>query len=128
MNRWTRLVVLLILSILVPSLSGCVSESKAQAQALEAYIAGEQAAMARLAEAHNKPVVSFIGPFQNPMVSWTHDLTLAKAIIAAGYLGTADPTHIMIVRNGQAIPIDPKQLLSGEDIPLAAGDLVQIAQ
>ena len=32
------------------------------------------------------------------------------------------------VRNGQAVPIDPKQLLAGEDIPLQAGDLVQITQ
>jgi len=112
--------------LLLPILSGCVSASEARARQREAYIAGEQAALARMADAHNKPVVSFIGPFQNPTVSWTHDMTLAKAIIAAGYLGTADPTHIMIIRSGQAIPIDPKQLLSGEDIPLAAGDLVQV--
>jgi hypothetical protein len=114
--------------MLALSLSGCVSASKAKAKEREAYIAGEQAAMARMADAHDKPVVSFIGPFQNPTVPWTHDLTLAKAIIAAGYLGTADPTHIMIIRNAQAIPIDPKRLLSGEDIPLVAGDLVQINQ
>jgi hypothetical protein len=61
-------------------------------------------------------------------VLWSQDLTLAKAIVAAGYQAQTDPKQIMIVRNGQAIPVDPKKLLQGEDIPLVAGDLVQIGQ
>ena len=107
--------------------SGCISKSKARAQARDAYMAGEQAALARMHEPH-KPVVTFIGPVKNPSVPWTHDLTLTKAILSAGYEGPAEPTQIMIVRSGQAIPIEPKRLLSGEDIPLLSGDLVQISQ
>jgi hypothetical protein len=72
--------------------------------------------------------VTFIGPVQFPTVQWTQNLTLAKAIVSAGYTGPAEPSQIMIVRGGQAIPIDPKRLLSGEDIPLLSGDLVQISQ
>jgi hypothetical protein len=117
----------LILCVLALAASSCISKSKAQAQARDAYIAGEQAAMTRIAKTHES-VVTFIGPVQFPTVQWTHDLTLAKAIIAAGYTGPVEPTQIMIVRNGQAIPVDPKRLLSGEDIPLLSGDLVQIAQ
>jgi len=90
-------------------------------------MAGQQAAMTRMAKAHES-VVTFIGPVQFPTVQWTHDLTLAKAIIAAGYNGPVEPSQIMIVRNGQAVPVDPKRLLTGEDIPLLSGDLVQIAQ
>ena len=125
---WTRVLVFLCLSLLVPSLSGCVSKSNARAQARQAFIAGQQEAMARMARQPQQPSVTFIGPVKNPTVAWTQDLTLAKAILAAGYLGAKEPTQIMIVRNSQAIPIDPKRLLSGEDIPLASGDLVQLNQ
>jgi hypothetical protein len=127
-SAWT-VIVLLSLCILVPTLSGCVSKSKANAQARAAFVAGQQEAMARMTQQQpNKPFVTFIGPVKTPTIAWTQDLTLARAILAAGYLGPGEPSQIMIVRNTQAIPIDPKRLLSGEDIPLASGDLVQISQ
>jgi len=106
---------------------GCVTKSKAKAEAQKAFLAGQQQAMMRMSQPQ-QPVVTFIGPVRNPMVPWSQELTLAKAIVAAGYDAKADPRQIMIVRNGQAIPVDPKKLLEGEDIPLVAGDLVQIGQ
>ena len=72
-------------------------------------------------------MVTFIGQVRNPSIPWTEGLTLARAIINAGYMGK-DPQQIMIVRNSQAVPVDPKALLAGEDIPLQAGDLIQITQ
>jgi len=107
--------------------AGCVTKSKANAEAQAAYLAGQQQAMMRMSQPH-QPVVTFIGPVRNPTVLWSQELTLAKAIVAAGYDAKADPKQIMIVRNGQAIPVDPKKLLEGEDIPLVAGDLVQIGR
>jgi hypothetical protein len=107
--------------------AGCVSKSKAKAEAQAAYFAGQQQAIMRMSQPH-QPVVTFIGPVRSPTVIWTQDLTLAKAIVAAGYDAKADPKQIMIVRNGQAMPVDPRKLLEGEDIPLVAGDLVQIGQ
>ena len=107
--------------------SSCVSKSKAQAQAREAYLAGQQAAMARMAK-NQEPIVTFVGPVKHPTIPWSENLTLAKAIIAAGYLPPGEPSQIMIVREGQAIPIDPKRLLSGEDIPLLSGDLIQLTR
>jgi len=107
--------------------AGCVTKSKAKAEAQAAFLAGQQQAMIRMSQPH-QPVVTFIGPVRNPTVLWREDLTLAKAVVAAGYEGKVDPRQIMIVRNGQAIPVDPKKLLEGEDIPLVAGDLVQIGQ
>jgi hypothetical protein len=106
---------------------GCVTKSKAKAEAQAAFLAGQQQATIRMSQPH-QPVVTFIGPVRNPTVQWSQNLTLAKAIIAAGYAPPSDPKQIMIVRNGQAIPVDPKKLLEGEDIPLVAGDLVQIGQ
>lgn len=111
--------------ILFPT--GCVTKSKAKAEAQKAYFAGQQQAMMRMSQPQ-QPVVTFIGPVRNPTVPWSQELTLAKAIVAAGYQPQTDPQQIMIVRNGQAIPVDPKKLLEGEDIPLVAGDLVQIGQ
>jgi hypothetical protein len=62
---------------------------------------------------------------QNPQVAWHSGLTLAKAIISAGYSGS-DPSAIIIHRNDQSIPVDPKGLLTGEDVPLQVGDAVEI--
>ena len=107
--------------------AGCVTKSKARAEAQKAFVAGQQQAMIQMSQPR-QPVVTFIGPVRNPTVTWSQDLTLAKAIVAAGYEPPSDPKQIMIVRNGQAIPVDPKKLLSGEDVPLVAGDLVQIGQ
>lgn len=107
--------------------AGCVTKSKAKAEAQKAYFAGQQQGIMRMSQPQ-QPVVTFIGPVRNPTVLWSQDLTLAKAIVAAGYEAKVDPKQIMIVRNGQAIPVDPKKLLEGEDIPLVAGDLVQIGQ
>jgi hypothetical protein len=67
-----------------------------------------------------------IGPVQNPLIAWTEDLTLAEAIVAAGYVGTRDPREIIIVREGQPIRVDPEQLLHGEDVPLQPSDIVEI--
>lgn len=111
----------------VPMGGGCITKSKARADAQAAFLAGQQQAMLRMAQPHQS-VVTFIGPVRNPTVTWTQDLTLARAIVAAGYEAPSDPKQIMIVRNGQAIPVDPKNLLAGEDIPLVAGDLVQIGR
>jgi hypothetical protein len=104
-----------------------VTKSKAKADAQAAYFAGQQQAMMRMSQPQT-PVVTFIGPVRNPMVQWSEGLTLANAIVAAGYQAPKDPVQIMIVRKGQAIPVDPKKLLEGEDIPLVSGDLVQIGQ
>jgi hypothetical protein len=114
--------VLLLLALIV---SGCTSESKAKEQARMAYLAGQQDALVRLHQ-QQVPSVTIVGHVQSPMIPWTPDLTLSKAIVASGYLGLHDPTQIFIVRNGQAIPVEPKQLLSGEDVPLESGDMVQI--
>ena len=112
---------------LILAATGCVTKSKAKAQAQAAFLAGQQQAIIRMSQPH-QPVVTFVGPVRIPTVTWTQDLTLAKAIVAAGYEPPSEPKQIMIVRNGQAIPVDPKKLLAGEDVPLVAGDLVQIGQ
>ncbi len=117
---WTILGLLLALA--APS---CVSKSRARIDAQAAFLAGQQQALSH----SNQPgaqIVTVIGQVRTPTLTWTQDLTLANAIIAAGYLGASDPVQIIIIRNGQPIPIDPKHLLGGKDVMLQAGDTVHI--
>ena len=116
--------VLLCLLILTTLPSGCTTKSKANAAARSAYSAGQQQATERILQTRNS--VTVMGPVRNPLVPWTQDLTLAKALVASDYYGKANPREIVIVRSGQPMPVDPKQLLAGEDVPLEAGDVVRI--
>ena len=112
--------------------SGCVTKAKAHEQAQAAFLAGQQQAMLRMQQQQLQQargsIVSFVGPITNPNIPWTSDLTLSQAIMQAGYTGAADPSHIFIVRNGQAIQVDMRQLLAGQDQPLMPGDVVQLMQ
>ena len=121
---WLVAQTVLLGSLVVICLAGCVSRSKAKAAERAAYAAGQQQTMERLLQTRNS--VTVIGPVRNPLVPWTQELTLARALVEADYYNKDNPKEILIVRNGQPIPVDPKQLLAGEDIPLEAGDVVQI--
>ncbi len=111
------------------AVSGCVTKSKADAESRAAFLAGQQQARTQMQQAQTLgqgPCVTVNGEVRNHVVPWTPGLTLAKAVIAADYCGTTDPALIIIVHNGLANRVDPKQLLSGVDIPLQPGDLVQL--
>jgi hypothetical protein len=119
----------LVILALAMILAGCVTKSKAKADAREAFIAGQQQAMAlaRMQQSQG-PTVTVVGQVRNGIIPWTQDLTLARAIVNAGYFGASDPHQIVIVHNGQATTIDSKQLLNGDDVPVQAGDVIQITQ
>jgi hypothetical protein len=107
--------------------TGCQSKARLQAQSRAAFIAGEQAAYGRMSR-QQTPSVMLVGPVKNPLVPWHEGLTLGQAIVAAEYGSRKDPRQILIVRHGQAVPVDPKQLLNGSDVPLLNGDMVQIEE
>ena len=106
------------------ALAGCTTKSSARSQARAAYAAGQQQALERVLQSRNS--VTVIGTVRNPLVPWTEDLTLARALVAADYYARGNPREIIIVRNGQPLTVDPKRLLQGEDVPLEAGDVVNI--
>jgi hypothetical protein len=116
------LVLFLALSSLTP---GCITKAKAKAQAHAAFLAGQQQAAQRAAE-NQIPTVRIIGEVKNPVLPWTMDLTLTKAILASGYSGKTDPAGIVIMRQGQELRVDPKKLLNGEDFPLQPRDIVEL--
>jgi len=108
---------------------GCVSKGKADAKARAAYMAGQQEALTRMQQSQaqpQSPSVTIYGEVRNRVVPWSEGLTLAGALLAADYCGTGEPAQIIIVRDGVGKRYDVKQVLNGADIPLAAGDVVQI--
>ncbi len=115
--------------LLACAAGGCVSKSKADARARAAYVTGQQEALARMQQLQTQsqgPSVTVNGEVRNRVVPWNEGLTLAKALLAADYYGAAEPAQIIIVHNGIGKRYDVKQVLSGADIPLAAGDMVQL--
>ena len=106
---------------------GCTSNSKAKSEARTAFLAGQQESMMRMQQSQNQgPAVTVQGQVRNNVVPWTEELTVAKAIVAADYFGRSDPREIILVRQHTAKRIDPKILLSGEDIPVQPGDIIEL--
>lgn len=120
-----------ILPLLLASavvLSACISKKRAQDEARQAYAAG-QAAAAKQWQAEKPPEVVLRGPVRNPVIAWTDDLTLAKAIVDADYTGFLTPRVIRVIRNGQMIAEMPGvDLLRHHDVPLQPGDIIDVIQ
>jgi hypothetical protein len=101
-----------------------VSKSAANAKARAAYLAGEKQGEAKEINATS---VWVVGNVRNPVLPWSDDLTLVKALIAADYLGQGDPGSIVILRTGQApVRVNAKQLFNGYDMALEPGDRVEV--
>ena len=106
--------------------TGCVSKKQSQLMQREAYVAGQQQAMAQAQQQQNGNDIVVSGEVQNRVVTWREGLTLAEAILAADYRGHRDPISILIIRKGQVIPVEPKLLLRGHDEPLEPGDHIEL--
>jgi hypothetical protein len=104
--------------------SGCETKSRARLEARQAYVEGQEQALAQ--SRPKAPIVTVTGPVRNRIIPWTEDLTLAKAIVAAEYTGYLNPRLIRVIRDGQATEIKPSALLNREDMPLQAGDTIQV--
>ena len=108
--------------------TGCVSKSKARLKEQNAYLAGQNIVLqqqqaqteARMAG------VRIVGPVQNPNVPWVTGLTLAQAISTATYIGPDEPKQIILTRHGETAAMDANVLLSGTDIPLEIGDIIEL--
>jgi hypothetical protein len=138
LRRWPKVLVSGV--VLALAVQGCVSKATARKQAQQAYIAGQQHALQMMQQQQlqqgtgieqglprtTQPTVTLLGSVRKSSVPWTSDLTLAKALVEGEYTGSSDPTEIYIVRGGLARPVDPAKLIGGQDVPLQAGDVVQV--
>ena len=104
--------------------AGCVSKSTADARARAAFQAGRQ--QGEQAMAPKGPMVVVNGNVQAHEIPWVDGMTLIQVLLQAHYLGEGDPTHITITRAGEVIPVDPKQVLQGQDQPLQQGDVIDL--
>jgi hypothetical protein len=114
-----------LVALTLMPLCGCVTKSKARADARAAYVAGQREAFASIAAAQNTNI-KVNGPVQNPTVPWVEGLTLAQAIATANYTGRDHPQEIVLLRRGESATIDPRDLLNGHDVPLEPGDAITL--
>ena len=130
MNRWRKYFCVgaasAILLLSAGLFCGCVSKSKSQARAQQAYLAGQNAALRQQQPQTQTPGVTVVGSVQNPDVPWVEGLTLTQAIATAHYLGQHDPKEIILTRQGESAKVAPKMLLAGRDVPLEPGDIITI--
>ena len=116
------LIALLLLSLAV---TGCVTRSKAKADAQAAYLKGQKDAYASIA-ATQRTGIKVYGPVQHAEVPWVEGLTLAQAIATANYTAHGNPKEILLLRRGESAAIDPRDLLNGRDVPLEPGDTITL--
>jgi hypothetical protein len=113
-----------VLVLVALATAGCVTKSRADAQARAAFIAGQQAAYQSMGQTQTDVVV--LGHVDKHEIPWVTGLTLAQAIATANYTGDHDPTEIMVKRNTVQQQIDPRKLLNGEDMLLQPGDVITV--
>jgi hypothetical protein len=111
-----------VILLLALAATGCTSRSKARANAQNAFLAGQNAALRQQQAAG----VTMVGPVQNPQVPWVVGLTLAQAVATANYIGAQEPKRIIITRQGESAALDAKVLFNGTDIPLEIGDVIEL--
>lgn len=116
--------VLVILSLAF-AIVGCTTKSQSQRLVQNAFLAGQNAALKQQVAAQVAGV-TVIGPVQNPNVPWVAGLTLVQALATASYTGADTPQQIIITRQGESATLDAEVLLNGTDIPLEAGDVVEL--
>ena len=67
------------------------------------------------------------GNVLHPVLPWTDDLTVARAIVQADYIGQRNPITISIQRQGERLFVDPARLMLGIIDPwLEAGDILEL--
>jgi hypothetical protein len=111
-----------LLLVITITVAGCVSEKEARRREVKAYWTAQQQNAAQA----SKFSVFVMGNVANHTIPWTVDLTLAKALIAASYLGEGNPGNIAVTRNGETVNIAPVRVLRGYDFPLEAGDRIEL--
>jgi len=67
------------------------------------------------------------GNVRYPVLPWTDDLTVTRAIVQAEYVGFRRPYTISIMRQGERLFVDPARLMLGIIDPwLEAGDILEL--
>jgi hypothetical protein len=114
----------LLILIFTLAVSGCTTKSRSRLEAQNAYLAGQNAALRQQIAQFNG--ITVIGAVQNGQVPWVAGLTLAQAVATANYTGAQEPKAVVITHQGESAVLPANVLFSGADIPLEAGDVVEL--
>lgn len=112
---------LAILGLLVAGL-GC--KTKQTSQAPPPVYMDPAAAQEALRRA--QMVVHVRGDVRNRVIPWNEDLTLAGALVEADYIGRLDPLSVTVTRGRKVQRFSAARLLSGGDMFLEPGDVIDI--
>jgi hypothetical protein len=117
----------LISALLISLAGGCASKKKHGMEGYHSMIRAQEEAMTL--QLQGQPAVFFRGPVQKPIVIWRENLTLAEALLEAGYVDKFSPHSIRISRQGQNYNVNVQRLLRGSDNPLLEpGDVVEVTR
>lgn len=114
---------LLALIIAALSTSGCKT-NKVQGHGPPPVYADPAAMQDAMRQA--QMVVQVRGPVRNHIVPWNDDLTLASALVEADYIGRIDPLSVTVTRARKVYRFSASRLLSGGDMFLEPGDVIDI--
>ena len=112
-----------IVGLLVTVTLGCKSRRSQGPPPVYADPAAMQEAMRRA-----QMVVQVRGNVRNRAIPWSEDLTLAGAIVEADYIGRMLPLSVTVTRGRKVQRFSANSLLSGGDMFLEPGDVVDINQ
>ena len=118
--------ILLLTAEIVGCTAGCRAPKKRPGiEGYNALIRAQQEALA--VDQLKQPSVYVHGPVQKHVVPWREDLTLAEALLEAGYTQVFSPHAIRVSRQGKLHNIDVRRLLRGTENPvLEQGDVVEV--
>lgn len=114
-----------IIVLVALAAASCTTRSRSRVAAQNAFLAGQNEEL-RQQLASQYSGITVIGPVQQPKVPWVAGLTLVQAVATANYLGAKEPSQIVITHQGESATLDVKVLFSGADIPLEAGDIIEL--
>jgi hypothetical protein len=118
-------VAVLLLSLLMAMGAGCSTKKHHGMEGYNSLIRAQQEALTL--QLQGQPAVYFRGPVQRPAVVWRENLTLAEALLEAGYAEKFSPHAIRISRQAQIYNVNVQRLLRGSDNPLLEpNDVVEV--
>ena len=110
-----------LLILLAALLSGCKTKQQQQTGTPPPVYMPQGAQMQQ-----QQLAVYIRGDVRNPVVPWSEDLTLARAILAAEYVGRFDPHTVHLIRGNRSQRFSAAMLLAGADTDLEPGDIIEI--
>lgn len=127
LTRRSLPLVLLLSHLVVLGCVGCSSKKGLGRDGYNQLVRSQQQAIQ--IEQMQHPAVYVRGPVQKPIVAWREGLTLAEALLDAGYTQTLSPRAIRVTRAGRVYPIDVRRLLRGTENPvLEPGDQIEVVR